>query len=377
MIKTRPSYFRHDPSQSLRPQATQCNRVVTVIIQTDEQRIGAEGENWVIAAISSHQNPPWIARKLSEDYGVDAEAELTLGGVRGEILKLQIKTSAKVPRDKDSVRFDIDRRYVDYAMSCRYPVIFVRVDNSEKQAWYLWLQEWALIDGADFNKPTNKKQTCTVWVDGSQTLASGLNSHLADIASWRGKTQLALSLRDAMRAAAATFNPQLVRQIVALVSDAAPIMGSAFLDLILRDAISLGNNLKGTIEGNAVGDQLFALVRTFGDRVTLETIDVMVRREDSYSRTGLIGLGILYDEFVEHTSSLGLVNHFLGHDLPHVAYYCALRESHPGKGYWDFLNGPGEFEFAGLKFTPPTSSNFSDKYANRGPSAILDYLESA
>lgn len=347
---------------------------ILVTEQSYEQKIGDRGEQWMLSEITNHPAPSWITRRLEKDYGVDAEAELSSNGVKGEIIKLQCKTSENVPRKDGCVRFDIEKAYVDYALSCRYPLILVRVDISAKQAWYLWLQDWILKDPRA-NNPAQQQQQYTVWVSEPHTLSSGLNKRLPDIAAWRGDTQLRLSLRDAMRAAAATFSPGLVGKIVALLPEAAPLVGSVLLDLILRDAIVLGDQLRGTIEGNFIADQLFALARTFGDKATVETVDAMVRRGDSYSRTGLNGLGILYDTFHEHMSSLGLANHFLNCELPNVAYYCALREANPDKDYWAFLEGPGDFVFAGMKFEPPKNCNFSDKYANRGPSAILDYLE--
>jgi hypothetical protein len=52
-----------------------------------------------------------------------------------------------------------------------------------------------------------------------------------------------------------------------------------------------------------------------------------------------------------------------------------LREAYPEKKY--FLNGPGEFQYGGLRFHFDESAHvtgFGEKYANRGDSAILDYL---
>jgi hypothetical protein len=78
----------------------------------------------------------------------------------------------------------------------------------------------------------------------------------------------------------------------------------------------MGDRLRGTPQGNAIADQLFALVRKLGDQMTVETVDLMVRRDDTYSQTGLTGLGILYDEHFPHASSLGLTKHFLENKLP-------------------------------------------------------------
>jgi hypothetical protein len=166
-----------------------------------------------------------------------------------------------------------------------------------------------------------------------------------------------------------------VARIVDLLAEAAPIMAGVQFDAVLREAVLMGDRLRGTLEGNAIADQLFALVRKLGNQMTVETVDLMVRREDAYSRTGISGLGILYDEYFAQASSLGLTKHFLENGLSDVAYYCALREAYPDKQTYDFLSGQFEFVFTGLKCVP--DDRFSDKFANRGPSAILDYLTPA
>lgn len=122
------------------------------------------------------------------------------------------------------MRIDIEQKYVEYAESCRYPVIFVRIDLSAKQAWYLWLQKWILEERTKGNKLLADQGSFTTWIDESQTLAGGLDAELKAIARWEGETQLALSLRDATRAAAAAYNPTLVARIVDLLAEAAPIM---------------------------------------------------------------------------------------------------------------------------------------------------------
>jgi hypothetical protein len=325
-----------------------------------------------MAEIENHSD--WLARDLPEDFGLDGEAELSAPQVRGEILKLQIKTSQKVIKRRGQVKLEIDRKYLDYASSCRYPVILVRVDLSAKQAWYLWLQQWILAERSKGNYLDTTQDSLTTWIDESQTLRSGLDSDLKDVARWRGKTQLVLSLLDAMRAAATTGETKLVEQVVALLSEAAPILAGAAFDIILREAVLLGDRLRGTAEGVETANQLFAFVRKFGEQMTVATIDAMVRRNDAYSRTGLVGLAILYDDHPGHLLTLDLVNHFLKQDLMGVAYYCALRQANPGKPDCHFIGGAGDFVFAGLKFDCPLADRFWDKYANRGPSAILDYL---
>jgi hypothetical protein len=188
--------------------------------RSPSQKIGSRGQRFAMSLIEDHSE--WLARDLTEDFGVDAEAELTNTGINGDILKLQFKASERVRQKGNNVEFRIARKYLEYARSCRYPVIFVRISLADRQAWYLWLQDWLLWQRASGNEPD---ESVTVWIAQSQTLASGLDSSLRDVARWRGETQLALSLIDAMRAATAIFDPELTSQLVLLISKAGPIIG--------------------------------------------------------------------------------------------------------------------------------------------------------
>lgn len=344
-----------------------------MIRRSSGQKIGSQGHRWAMSKIEDH--PDWLARDLSDDFGVDAEAELCIDGPNGEILKLQFKTSRKVVRKDGRVRFDIGRKYVEYARSCRIPVIFLRIDLSERRAWYLWLQRWILAEKAKGQALLDDgRGGFRTWVDESETLSRGLDSDLKDVAMWRGEPQLVLSLLDAVHAAAATYNSGIIMRTVALLSEVAPMVADSSLDVIVRECVLLGDRIRGTVEGLSVSDALFSLLRMFGDRISIATVDVMVRRGDLYSRTGLAGLAVLYDEYFEHVAALGLVSYFLDASMSHVAYYCALREANPRKRDVEFVDGPGGFLFAGLGFRCPADVSFPDKYANRGPSAILDYL---
>lgn len=324
-----------------------------------------------MAHIEEHKG--WLVRSLDEDFGVDAEAELDENGVVGQIIKLQFKASKNIEPKNGQIEFHIKRKYIEYAKMCRYPVIFIRIDVTKKRAWYVWLQQWILESRAQGDRLESQK-SYTKFVAESQTLASGLELDLKNIARWRGETQLVLSLMDAMRAAVATYDEGLISEVVKLLTKAAPTVADTLLDVIIQEAILLGNNLKGSEEGLVISQQLFSLVRTYGGKVSVFSVDSMVRRGELYSRTSLVALGILYDEYFEHISSLELPKHFVDHGLPEVAYYCALREANARKHSMDFLVGPGDFTFAGLKFSCPSDISFENKYANRGPSAILDCL---
>jgi hypothetical protein len=118
--------------------------------------------------------------------------------------------------------------------------------------------------------------------------------------------------------------------------------------------------------------RLFALVRKLGHRISQPTIHGMVIRGESYSRVGLTALGLLYDDFPAHLRTLGLPTHFAEIE-PRVAYYCAFRETFPAEHSANVFADPKDFTFAGLRYVQP--DRHWDRYANRGPSALLDYLE--
>ncbi len=328
------------------------------------------GHKWLASAIDSHRD--WLSRNLDEDFGVDLEAELDERGVVGEILKIQVKSVEAAKHKSGFVRLTIDRKYLRYAHSCRYPVILVQVDVNAKEAWFLWLQDWMLRNRPDASVPIRSKKTWTHWVPEAQTIESGLSGELKNIAAWRGETQLTLSLMDALRASAGTYNGSMVKDVIHLIDKHAPEIADASLDILIEEAVLLGDRMRGTREGNVIADALFFLARKYGDKVSRATVCNLVLRGESYSRTGLIAMSLLYDEHLEHMRTLALPD-FLQADWPDVAFYCAFRESPSGVGF--FAKPSASFTFAGLAFRE--SDRFFDNFANRGASAILDHLTRA
>jgi hypothetical protein len=148
------------------------------------------------------------------------------------------------------------------------------------------------------------------------------------------------------------------------------------INLVLEEAALLRNKLRGTPEGNAIAQQMFTLIRKYGNKMGVESVDLMVRRDETYSRTGLSGLGILYDEFFVHTKALNLVEHFEGKGLDGVAYYCALRESFPDRKDMSACMQSWQFTWSGLRVACDEDTLIS-KYPNRGPSIVLDCLSGA
>ena len=82
---------------------------MTMTQRSKAQKIGSQGHKWALSQIENH--PDWLARDLgSEDFGIDAEAELNTDVIRGEILKLQFKTSEQVLRKDGHIRLDVEQR---------------------------------------------------------------------------------------------------------------------------------------------------------------------------------------------------------------------------------------------------------------------------
>lgn len=338
--------------------------------RSSSQKTGSQGHKWLLAHVEDH--PQWLSRELNEDFGIDAEFELSDPSVAGDILKVQIKSSEHVERRDGAVKFTIERRYLEYADECRYPLILVRVDTTSKESWYLWLQDWLLAQRAVGSPLLTQQASWTEWVPESRTVSAGLDGELKNIARWEGSAQLALSLRDALHAATAIGDRRLMLLLADAIASCADGLGQAGLNAVIDEAIKLGTRIRGTYEGNAIADQLLAMVRRRGALVDAETIDRLVLRDDSYSRIGLSSLAIMYDEHFRHIVSLELPSRYLNVE-PRVAYYCAFREAHPEHKSTDVTVDPSAFTFAGLRYHQPDM--FSDKYANRGPSALLDHLE--
>jgi hypothetical protein len=100
--------------------------------RANSQKIGSRGHRWAMAHIE--KNESWLVRGLDEDFGVDAEVELSEDGIVGQILKLQFKTSANEKPKDSQIRFDIEPKYLEYAKTYRYPVIFIPYRSRQEES---------------------------------------------------------------------------------------------------------------------------------------------------------------------------------------------------------------------------------------------------
>lgn len=336
----------------------------SAIIRTPSQKIGARGHKWLSSHIEESES--WISRDLGEDYGIDMELELHEDGVKGDILKAQIKTEKKCTQKDGFVKFSIKRKYLYYADSCRYPVLLVLVCLDTKEAWYIWLQEWLLGQRVKLDPLSQQTKSWTVWVPATRTVQAGLRAELKAIARWESQTQLTLSLCDTIRCAKAANKPEIAKAVLPLVNISSSLAGVIGLNKLIVEAIELGNHLRGTDKGEQVTRQIFEIIRSAGSSISKENLIKLVMRGDTYSRAGVNALGILYDEYFPYALSLNLSIEFKGL-APEVSFYCAFRESNK-----DDLFPSREFRFAGLKYIKPEDP--MSMYANRGASAILDCL---
>ena len=75
------------------------------------QKTGSQGHKWLPENVEEH--PHWLSRELSEDFGIDAEFELTENGLWGDILKIQIKSSDEVEKRDGGIKVVIARQYLE------------------------------------------------------------------------------------------------------------------------------------------------------------------------------------------------------------------------------------------------------------------------
>jgi len=313
----------------------------------------------------------WIVRGQEEDFGIDSEIELAEGEVKGQILKLQIKTSQNIPITNKRIKYRVHTSLLHYANSCRIPLILVIASIQPETAWFLWLQKWIVGLRQSGRSMEDLGKSVTVYIPNDQTLDNGLSHDLKNIARWATETQLVLSLADILRTAVAIRSQEVIVAISKLIYTVDSAYQDYPVEILVDEVLNLGLQIWATLEGNEVSKMLYWFCRNHGDRFTAKQIRRLVVRDDTVSRTGINALGILYDEFAQHTSGLKLPKVFKDLEDPRVSYYCRLREKYLGKTLIQIVQSGKGMSIDSLAFH--RDNDFMDKWANRGDSAVLDY----
>jgi len=342
--------------------------------RSHSQRIGSRGQNLV--AHLSGQNEEWIVRhQPDEDFGIDFEVELAAPEVAGHFLKFQVKASKKVKIINGNVVLRIKKRLLRYADSCRLPVVLVVADLGSQCAWYLWLQEWLYLLNTSGKKLSDLPESVAVDIPVSNDLQSGLNGPLKSVALWKTKLQILRCLLDAFNGAVSLESEKVCAQILDIVRQLNDQFGELPIKSIIAEVLNLGSRIWATEDGNRLARILFRVCESYGSVFDGAQIRQLVVRGDSYSRTGISALGLLYDYYPEHLKQLDLPSVF-SKDEPRLIYYCKLRERYLGRKSIEIIGPKTDYCIDGWDLTNDKRDEILNTWANRGDSAILDYLTS-
>jgi hypothetical protein len=340
--------------------------------RTKSQKHGSQGQKLLAHLIEKHTD--WLCREQpAEDYGIDVEAELSDPNPAGQFLKLQSKASASLQPTKNSVSCRVDRKFILYVDSCRIPVVLVALNLATEQAWYIWVQEWIYHYKSSGKSLDCLASTFLISIPIGNSLKSGLDGPLKDVASWKTSIQMVAGLLDSAKAAIASESPEVIEAILSALNLVHKQTPEFSIGYVMNEVLRLGGRIWASLEGNRMSQVLFAICREHGENFTAEQIRRLVVRENAYSRTGINALGILYEHFPDHTASLNLPKIFAKDD-PRIAYFCKLRERNKGSNAFAIARAKGNFLFDGWTVMEGAEDRLFDKIANRGDSALLDYV---
>jgi len=111
----------------------------------------------------------------------------------------------------------------------------------------------------------------------------------------------------------------------------------------------LGTGIWATNEGNKVSQMLFQFLRDNGEKINADHISKFIIRGKECSRTGINALGLLYDNYPEHTASLNLTIRFQNFYDPRLFYYCSIRERYLGIKSPSWINESNDLNLGKIK----------------------------
>lgn len=322
-----------------------------------------------MAAASFERLGGWIVRNQEEDVGIDMEAELSDPHPSAHFLKCQIKSFRGNGRPK-GIRLKND--FLRYAYECRIPVILVQVEVVTSFVWVCWLQ--GSIETQRLQKFIYGPRSHTIIAAEWFTLLDSNGSEqLKLIARGIHSIARATRIRDLIRLALETHDHDLLVAASDLLYRYHAEISHIPIDLLIDEVLSIGNRIWGMLEGNALSKLIYILARAYGEMFSIEQIRKLVVRADTYSRTGINTLGIMYDEFPQHMQTLRLGEEFRDHDDSRIAYFCNLRDKYPGVPVFSLMIGNYDCALDGYNLHPDVKDRGHNSWANRGDCAILDY----
>jgi sRNA-binding carbon storage regulator CsrA len=342
------------------------------------QKIGALGEKIVSFIIENNDN--WLVRNQNEDFGIDLEAELTKFGINGDLIKIQVKSSKKIKIIGDKISFDINNKYIIYAMNCRLPIIYVLVDVVNKKAWYIWLQG-LLYSRIDVKKNLLINKKTRVYLNTTSNLEFGLNNDLQTIASGKHKLQFQIELMALIKITTTfgddKFSEKLIEVLNSFDDVFYEISNETIINKFIEEAI-IEATKTATYNGKDINKSflLYKLARKSGAFFTIDNIRnmVFVSERSVYSRAGFNALDILYDEYFEHIKKMHLYKIFDKNNHSCIYYYTKLREKYPHVSFASILYGNYDRTIEDLTITNDDLEWIMDKEITRGWSCILECI---
>ncbi|WP_165967259.1 DUF4365 domain-containing protein [Jeotgalibacillus sp. S-D1] len=339
--------------------------------RNDSKIIGEVGEIFVAYLIVKTRS--WLARLQQMDYGVDIEVELAEPAPNGNLMKVQVKSTDSLTIKEKLIHYREDKEYIKKFLDYDLPVIFVVADTKNEKAYYVYLQEWVERNREELYD--SKHSTIVIKIPLIKELHWGLNGQLKTVAqqgTWVRHTQLINKL---IQSSTKFKDNEMEEFLINKMANEGQEFARQFIQIddILTKGEELGQNLRGTPEGETLQDTLYTVCREFGDYFTLDDVMRMVLREgNSFSMAGLTALSILYDTYPVHMRNLNLPQTLMEkYDMElyfHLYYYCKLREKYIDKKDMDFSDKRDELEMEidGYMLDDFFYEEFWSYYPNRG-----------
>lgn len=351
-------------------------------IRSYAQQIGDAGQALVE---DFFRHPRWLARTQSHDFGIDLEAELAdpIGDnkqrMTGKLIKLQIKASARVEQGLAKITYPVPRALIHYADAFRLPVILAIACLETRTVWWLWLQEWSVLNEERLRRDP-EAATLAVHIPVDQTLERDLDATLPAVAMGSTANATILALRNVIEAASGWDDRAMAKGVARLLGQVHGRSRGWILQKVTDKLLAMG---EATPFWQAQQVLLipFGLIDVAGESFSRDQVIRLVGRGDRCSRTGLAGLSRLYDLWPEQMRALALVDGFANAGTGEIAWYCAMRERYPTKpndffGMSLMMMSAPDLSHGGyrIELNDDVKDYVFAKWPNRGDSVLLDCL---